>query len=81
MLPPQAPGSTLEAPGYGLYSADLSKAVLANGDPAVGGGQDDPPLVPGEPRGPLNLFVAHNATNTFQLVNVTPAGATPADAH
>lgn len=81
MLPRQAPGSSLEAPGYGLYSTDLSKAVLGNGNPAVGGGEDDPPLVPGEPRGPLNLFVRDNANNTFQLVNVTPAGATPADAH
>ena len=77
-----APGTglVLEAPGYGLYSADLSKAVLANGNPAIGGGQDDPALVPGEPRGPLNLFVRTNATNTFQLVNVTPASAVAADA-
>jgi hypothetical protein len=49
IMPQQAPGVTLELPGYGLYSADLSKAILSNGGATVGGtdGQDDPALVRG----------------------------------
>ena len=81
MLPPQAAGDTLELPGYAFFSSDLSSAVLANGDSDSGGGQDNPPIVPGEPRGPLNLFLRNNTTGAFQLVNVTPASATAADAH
>ena len=35
----------------------------------------------GEPVGYENLLVRDNATGAFQLVNVTPPGVTPADAH
>ena len=35
----------------------------------------------GEPVGYENLLVRENATGTYQLVNVTPPGVTPADAH
>ena len=35
----------------------------------------------GEPVGYENLLVRDNATGAYQLVNVTPPGVTPADAH
>ena len=35
----------------------------------------------GEPVGYENLLVRDNATGTYRLVNVTPPGVTPADAH
>ena len=38
-------------------------------------------VVSGEPVGYENLLVRENATGTYELVNVTPAGVTPADAH
>jgi DNA-binding beta-propeller fold protein YncE len=38
-------------------------------------------VVSGEPVGYENLLVRDNATGTYQLVNVTPPGVTPADAH
>jgi hypothetical protein len=49
MLPPQAPGVTLNLPGYALYSGDLSKGILSNGGATLGGlsGQDFPFLDPG----------------------------------
>jgi hypothetical protein len=37
-------------------------------------------IVSGEPVGYENLLVRDNATGTYQLVNVTPPGVTPADA-
>jgi hypothetical protein len=38
-------------------------------------------VVSGEPVGYENLLVRDNATGTYQLVNVTPPGVMPADAH
>jgi hypothetical protein len=38
-------------------------------------------IVSGEPVGYENLLVRDNATGTYQLVNVTPPGVTPADTH
>ncbi len=38
-------------------------------------------VVSGEPVGYENLLVRDNATGTYRLVNVTPPGVTPADAH
>ncbi len=38
-------------------------------------------VVAGEPVGYENLLVRENATGAYQLVNVTPPGVTPADAH
>jgi NHL repeat len=85
LMPRQAPGSTLELPGYLVYSTDLSKALLSNGGGSSGGtsGQDDPPLDPGtctgsttpttpctgEPSGIQNLFVRNNSDRSFQLVD------------
>lgn len=55
ILPQQAPGVSLELPGYLLYSSDLSRAILFNGGATVAGGdgQDDPALVPGSCTTPL----------------------------
>ena len=36
ILPEQAPGMTLELPGFGLYSSDLSKGILGDGGGTVG---------------------------------------------
>ncbi len=74
------------------YSERLTKDVIQ-----VGGGsrasasnpQEDPEscnpegrqVVSGEPVGYENLLVRENATGTYQLVNVTPPGVTPADTH
>ncbi len=38
-------------------------------------------VVSGEPVGHENLLVRDNATGAYRLVNVTPPGVTPADAH
>ncbi len=38
-------------------------------------------VVSGEPVGYQNLLVRDNATGTYRLVNITPPGVTPADAH
>ncbi len=38
-------------------------------------------VVSGEPVGYENLLVRDNATGTYQLVNITPPGVRPADAH
>jgi hypothetical protein len=67
---------TLEA---NAYSADLSKAIIPmGGNPECGG--PEPELVAGEPKGAENLFVRDNTVGSYQLVNVTPPGVTPANA-
>jgi DNA-binding beta-propeller fold protein YncE len=38
-------------------------------------------VVSGEPVGYENMLVRDNATGTYRLVNLTPSGVTPADAH
>jgi DNA-binding beta-propeller fold protein YncE len=72
------------------YSAQLTKDVMA-----IGGGthpygfEEDSEscnpegrqVVSGEPVGYDNLLVRDNATGVYQLVNSTPPGVTPADAH
>jgi hypothetical protein len=81
--------SPREAPAHGLldfpkidaFSPDLSKATLAIGGGSTGVvflGQDDPPLVSGEPANNKNLFLRDNTNASYQLMNVTPAGVTPA---
>jgi Tol biopolymer transport system component len=85
MIPPQSTVGapiTLCAPQYAAYSPDLSSGVLEDGYNPLGGcGSDEPPLVPGEPRGVQNLFLRDNATGTYQLINLTPSGVNPADAN
>jgi NHL repeat len=67
-------------PAVQAYTQDLSKWVLADGGALLGScGSDLPPLVQGEPKGVQNLFV-RNTNGTYQLVDVTPAGVTPANA-
>jgi hypothetical protein len=90
VIPPQSPGSNNVCnPFMAPYSPDLSAGVLADGfgqtqqEQGLGQplcGSDDPPLVAGEPRGYQNLFVRDDATGSYQLVNVTPAGVAPASA-
>jgi hypothetical protein len=84
VVPPQSPTTGGLCPAFsGMvgYSSDMSKAALVDGANQAGGcGTDDPQLVPGEPQGAQNLFVVNRANNSYQLVNVTPAGVTPADA-
>jgi hypothetical protein len=75
------------------YSEQLTKDVmLAGGGSSAsvsGNTREDPEscnpegrqVVSGEPVGHENLLVRDNATGTYQLVNVTPPGVTPADAH
>ena len=75
------------------YSEQFTKDVIrADGGSrasASGNNADSPEscnpegrqVVSGEPVGYENLLVRENATGAYQLVNVTPPGVTPADAH
>ena len=75
------------------YSEQLTKDVmLAGGGSRASASEnvhEDPEscnpegrqVVSGEPVGYENLLVRDNATGVYQLVNVTPPGVTPADAH
>jgi hypothetical protein len=79
-------GSTASA-----YSADLSKAVIANDGLSRASSGTGPgnyecnaeglQVVNGEPVGYGNLLIRDNRTGTYRLVNVPPPGVTPADAH
>jgi NHL repeat len=69
----------LSTPKVSAYTSDLSKAVFPIGDEKViFQGKDDPPLVPGEPANNANLFLRDNTNASYQLLNVTPPGVTPA---
>jgi hypothetical protein len=86
VIPPQSTETGLLCATLGAammgYSPDLSKGVLADGGSLIGScGQPAPPLVNGEPQGKQNLFVRNNGDGTYQLVNVTPGSATPANAN
>ncbi len=79
------------------YSADLSKAVLADGwnwsgyprRPDDNGtrncGHDEPLLAPGEPQGAQNIFLheseAPNEAGFYQLLNLTPPAPSAPDAY
>jgi hypothetical protein len=73
LLPPQAPGVVLPFNNIAAFSTDLSKGILYEE------GQDQPQLVPGEPTR-INLFLRDNIANSYQLIDVTPPGVTPAPA-
>jgi hypothetical protein len=66
VIPPVAPRRVEAA----AFSPDLSKAAMTS----VSG---SPPVVADEPQSGRSLFVRDNATETYQLANVTPAGVTP----
>jgi hypothetical protein len=78
LLPPQAPGLIFPLPRIRIYSKDLSKGVLIDGGGQFG--QDEPALVPGEPANNTNLFLRDNVTSSYELIDVTPLNATPAEA-
>ncbi len=75
------------------YSDQLTKDVLLVGggsSTTVSGNIHEDPescnpagsqVVSGEPVGQENLLVRDNTTGAYRLVNVTPPGVTPADAH
>jgi hypothetical protein len=75
------------------YSEQLTKDVLRAGGGSRASASEnkieDPEscnpeahqVVNGEPVGYENLLVRENATGAYQLVNITPSGVTPADAH
>ena len=96
-IPPQSGYYQLGCPVFGTampsYSTDLSMGVLVDGMDQTAGkeeggirdnggcGADSPELVSGEPRGVANLFLRDNDNDSYQLINVTPPGATPARQH
>jgi hypothetical protein len=82
LIPPQAPDTELDAlpPFAAGYSADLSKAAFIDGLAGTNGNEDSPPLVSGEPRNNVNLFLRDVSGGSYQLMDLTPAGVTPAAA-
>jgi hypothetical protein len=80
LLPPQAPGCNACQPQVQIYTRDLSKAILLDGG-GEGFGQDEPQLVAGEPQKNPNLFIRDNSTGAYELVDVTPTSAIPAQAN
>jgi sugar lactone lactonase YvrE len=85
--PPQAHSG---GPLIVAYSSDLSRLLMVDGTPvenAGAGGQDDPPLVAGEPANQENLFLRDNALGSYQLMDIPPAdgsnydGASPDLSH
>jgi hypothetical protein len=77
LLPPQATGHVGPEPKLTRYTEDLSKGLLSDGGSGFfSDGQDQPPLVPGEPAENQNVFLRDNLTNSYQLVDVTPPGVT-----
>ncbi len=78
ITPPQAPASqSFNTPSLVAYSSDLSRSVLLDGGGNLG--QDDPPLVPGEPPHNQNLFL-RDSLGSYQLLDLTPASVTPEQA-
>lgn len=83
LLPSQrAEPFVMTGPVIAAFSSDLSSAILSSGGAGNGGhrGQDEPPLVSGEPPKNENLFVSDTSGNAYQLVDVTPAGVMPSGA-
>lgn len=93
---PIEPNDGVGCPAYQhayAYSDQLTKDVLqvdGGSRASVTWGTNEAPdscnpegrqVVSGEPAGYENLLVRDNLTGTYQLVNITPPGVTPADAH
>jgi hypothetical protein len=70
----------LWSPTIAAFSSDLSKSALEIGGGGGFVGQDDPPLVSGEPPNNENLFLRDSANASSQLVDLTPPGVTPGPA-
>jgi hypothetical protein len=85
LIPPQQTEETAAClPYMADWSANLERGVLADGFTSSGStcGDDEPEIVPGEPRGSQNLFLRDSATNTYQLIDQAPltgASATAID--
>jgi hypothetical protein len=80
--PPQNYYGTVECSGATLvsvYSSDLSSGIiqLDGGSPCGG---PEPELVPGEPKGVINLYLRDNTSDAYQLINLPPPGVTGASA-
>jgi hypothetical protein len=73
LSPPQSSTGDIGVMGY---SSDLSKLAMLDGG-GIKYPQDDPPLVSGEPANNQNLFLRDSATGSYQLMNLTPQGASP----
>jgi Tol biopolymer transport system component len=76
LLPPQAPVNAIPLLRIFAFSPDLSSYAFEIGGESSQG-QDDPPLVAGEPAATRNLFVRSTDSGASQLVDVTPPGVTP----
>jgi hypothetical protein len=65
--------------GVVLYSASLTKTLLAVGGSANGGecGGPEPELVKGEPKGIANRYLRDNTDGAVQLIGAAPPGVTP----
>jgi hypothetical protein len=62
------------------HSEDLSKFIFGAASGGICG--LEPELIGGEPRGGTrNLYLRDNTDGTYQLIDITPLGATPADAN
>jgi hypothetical protein len=64
--------------GGDSHSEDLSEAIFSLTSGGICG--LEPELISGEPRGPENIYLRDNTTGAYQLINLTPAGVTPANA-
>ncbi len=64
--------------GHDLHSEDLSKAIFSLPSGGICG--LEPELISGEPRGTENIYLRDSTTGAYQLINLTPAGVTPANA-
>lgn len=83
VIPPQnyyvrrKPCAPLQPTGY---SEDLSGYVFTASSGGICG--LEPELIGGEPRGGTrNLYLRNNIDGTYQLIDITPPGATPAEAN
>lgn len=79
LTPPYGPDTRIGCFGKLFPNEDLNTEVLFTEAPECN--IDEPPLAAGEPRNEHNLFIANlDSLGSFQLVNLTPEGVTPATA-
>lgn len=72
-------GAFIECGGYTYFSGDLATEILSDGQEQCP--HNDPPLTEDEPEGFENLFLRDVDSESYSLVNLTPANEAPADAH